>query len=86
MNFIAADYNFYGFVGEVYVNGQFQDVWCNSDVVITDNNMYASRRPLPQFNSPSCYKSFYTSIGLQDDTLACVHHASHNYHTYFLCM
>lgn len=32
-------------IGEVFVNGQNQDVWCNSKMPITDMNMYHDNAP-----------------------------------------
>jgi len=48
-----------GFIGEVYVNGQQQDVWCRSHAIISDPAFYKSGKFYDNDVQPSCYKIYY---------------------------
>jgi hypothetical protein len=62
--------NRYTYLSEVYVNGQNQDVWCNSRRVITDNRLYSSKKSNKQYGGISCYK-FIKGSNLIADNGAC---------------
>jgi len=43
----------------VFVNGQGEDVWCDSKIAITDFKMYLSGKPIvPSIANPSCYYAY----------------------------
>lgn len=51
------DWGVYTYMGEVYVSGQNEDVWCNSHQTITDYRVYgANNGPLLTPSYSSCYK------------------------------
>jgi len=56
-------------IGEVFVNGQNQDVWCDSKMVITDLTMYDVGKFNTAVDTPSCYPLYggklYTYTGLE---------------------
>lgn len=45
----------FGFIENVYVNGQNQDVWCRSNKTINDNSMYSAGKSDDYLISESCY-------------------------------
>jgi hypothetical protein len=57
-----SDTNMFGIVGEVYVNGQFQDVWCDSHVAITNTSMYSTSKKSLTCGSDSCYVLYAAHI------------------------
>jgi len=46
---------FFGFIGEVFVNGQNKDVWCESKTVINDLSMYTAGKSYSNIDTLSCY-------------------------------
>jgi len=49
----------YGHFGDVFINGQMQDVWCNSKRVIADLSVYKDKEADKIFDyKPSCYFAF----------------------------
>jgi len=42
-----------GFMGETFVNGQGQNVWCDSQKALSLT--YHGNNPLPTASSPACY-------------------------------
>jgi hypothetical protein len=78
--------NLAGVIGEVYVNGQFQDVWCDSHVAITKASMYYTKKNL-FCETVTCY-FFYSATAnarIAGTTDFCLPDSLNSYESYFLC-
>jgi hypothetical protein len=85
------------FIGETFVDGQHQDVWCNSKVPITNRNMHFGGSQFVAYGdgfdkSTSCYLAYYAgpiakTYGLILYGNPCVLSAMSNFGVvYFLCV
>jgi hypothetical protein len=82
-----SDTSVIGFIGDVYVNGQFQDVWCDSNVAITNMSMYFKETKSSTCDSVSCYYLNTPLINpkLASNTKGCLADSQIAISTYFLC-
>jgi hypothetical protein len=81
-----SDTNMVGIVSELYVNGQFQDVWCDSHVAITNASMYYTSKWLT-CGSDSCYVLYSTqkNARLMGHQNYCLDDTLFAFESYFFC-
>jgi hypothetical protein len=85
LNLSPAGY-FYAYIEEVFVNGQNQDVWCNSRRVITDPMMYDKNVGQDRsVSGKSCYK-FIQGCKLVVEHAACEPNDVFVFAASFVCM